>query len=59
MGESDLEKILKIIALLQQGIVEVANFIQNKQAQGGKTTNEIFAHAEKANAEAKNLIDSL
>lgn len=55
----DLEKILKIIALLQQGITELASFVQNKQEQGGKTTEEILEHAKTANDEAKKLIDSL
>ena len=59
MDATELERILKIIALVQQGILELSNFIQNKQSQGGKTTQEILAHAEQANKEAKDLINAL
>lgn len=59
MNPEETERILKIVALLQQGIVEVANFINNKHVQGTKTTQEILDHAEQSNKEAKALIDSL
>lgn len=55
----DIEKLIKLIALVQQGILEVNNMIANHKAQEGKTDIEISEHAEKANKEARELIDRL
>jgi len=56
---ADLERILKLTALINQGIVELQNILQNRRSQEGKTDLEIAEHAEKANAEARALIEAL
>lgn len=59
LSAEDLARIIKLTALVQQGILELNNIIQNKHQQAGKTDEEILDHAEKANAEAKALIENL
>lgn len=56
---ADIERILKLTALIQAGIAELGNILANKRVQAGKTDQEIFDHAEQANAEARALIEKL
>lgn len=59
MTAADLERIMRLIALLQQGAAEVGTMIAQIRRQQGETTDQILADAEVKNAEAKTLIDTL
>lgn len=59
LSAEDLEKILKLTALIQAGIAELGNIVANKRAQSGKTDQEILDHAEQTNAEARKMIENL
>lgn len=55
----ELDRITKLIALVQLGANQLIPLIARLREQGGETTDQILAHAEKANAEARKLIDAL
>lgn len=57
--EDDLIKLMKLTALITQGIAEVQNIVQNKKRQEGSDEMQIAEHAEIANKEARELIDNL
>lgn len=59
MTADELEKYLKLIALVQQGFNALLPFLARLKSQGLETTEQILDHAEKANNEAKAIIDSL
>lgn len=59
MDANELEKLLKLLALIQAGIRAANEILVNKATQGGMTTEEIFARAEKHNDEALELINNL
>lgn len=59
LDANDIEKLMKLMALVTQGVQEISNIIANKEAQKGRTEDENFDHAEKRNAEARRLIDAL
>ena len=59
MNVEELERITKLIALIQLGAAQLIPLIERMRAQGGETNEQILAHAEKANTEARKLIDAL
>lgn len=59
MTVEELERITKLIALVQMGANQLIPLIARLREQGGETNEQILAHAEKANAEARKLIDAL
>lgn len=59
LDAQELEKLMKLIALVTQGVNEIANILANKEAQKGRTEDENFAHGEERNKEARRLIDAL
>lgn len=59
LDAKDLERILQLIALVNQGIKEVENILANKEAQKTRTEDENFAHAKERNKVAKELIEAL
>lgn len=59
MTPEEIDHLLKLIQLGQLAFLEALKLIQNHQAQKGLSTEEILAHAEAKNNEAKLLIDSL
>lgn len=59
MTIEELERITKLIALVQMGANQLIPLIARLREQSGETNEQILAHAEKANAEARKLIDAL
>jgi len=59
MTVEELERITRLMALVQLGAKELMLLIARLREQGGETDEQILAHAEKANAEARKLIDAL
>lgn len=59
MTAEDLERLTKLLALIQESVVEIGKFIQNAQSQSGKSTEEILTHAEQTTKQAQELINSL
>lgn len=55
----DLEEIAEKILLGQKIFGEVLAFINHKRAQGGKTNDQILAHAEESKKKAEELISKL
>lgn len=56
---AEIERITKLMALVQLGAAQLIPLIARLREQGGETEEQILAHAEKANAEARKLIDAL
>lgn len=59
MTPEELEKLLKLIALIQQGAKALTEVLANKATQGDMTTEEIFMRAEQHNEEALSIINDL
>lgn len=59
MSPTDLEKLLKIFALIQQGLLAANQILANKASQGGMETKDIFARAEQHTDEALAIINTL
>lgn len=59
LDSADVERLLKLGALITQAIQEFTNILANKEAQKGRTEDENFAHAEERNKEARKLIEAL
>jgi hypothetical protein len=55
----DFEKIMKLLALIQLASNQVLPMIQRLNEQKGETKEQLDAHAERANAEARAIIDAL
>lgn len=59
LSVEELERITKLAFLVQLGANQLIPLLARLRAQGGETEEQLLAHAEKANAEAKKLIDAL
>lgn len=59
LSPEELERILKLVALVQLGANQLIPLIVRLREQGGETAEQLNAHAEKANAEARKIIDEL
>lgn len=59
MTPEDLEKLLKLIALINASAQEVTKLLANKATQGGLTTEQLFARAEEHNDAALEVIKNL
>lgn len=59
MSPDELEKLLKILALIQQGLVAANQILANKASQGNMDTTAIFARAEQHNSDALDIINAL
>lgn len=59
MTPEDLEKLLKLLVLIQQGLKAANEILVNKATQGGMSTQDILVRAEKHNEEALDIINAL
>lgn len=59
MSPADLEKLLKIFALIQQGLLAANQILANKASQGGMDTKAIFERAEQHTDDALSIINAL
>lgn len=59
MTNEELEKLLKLIALIQMGAKAVTEILANKATQGGMTTQDLFTRAEEHNNQALDIINNL
>lgn len=59
MTPDELDKLLKILALIQQGLAKANEILANKATQEGLTTDELFIRANKHNEEALVIINDL
>lgn len=56
---ADFERILKLLALVQQGTKAITEILANKSTQGGMIPSELFDRAEEHTKEALDIIDKL
>lgn len=59
MDANELEKLLKLLTLIQAGLAKANEILANKATQDGMTTEDIFKRAEQHNEEALNIINQL
>lgn len=59
MTPEELDRYLKLFALVTQGLQQLLPFLERMKQQGGETTEQILVHAEEANKEARKIIDAL
>lgn len=58
MNDVELERLLKLLALLQVGVLEALKILESKELQGDKV-DEIFEKTENYNREALDIIKNL
>lgn len=59
MTAEEIANITRLIALVQQGATQLMGLITTLRTQGGETTEQILADAQKANDEAAAIIATL
>lgn len=59
MTADELEKLLKILALIQAGLAKANEILANKASQGGMDTKAIFDRASQHNSDALDIINAL
>lgn len=59
MNPADFEKLLKLLALIQQGLVAVNEILVNKASQGGMDEKALSDRAEEHTKEALDIINAL
>lgn len=59
MTPEDLEKLLKLIALINQGAKAITDILANRATQAGMSNKDLFIRAEKHNEEALDIITNL